>query len=388
MVAGADRVLYFHTGTWKTGSTALQLFLHNNSAAMAAAGVSFEFPVKSDTSTGNGEYLSQRLFGNYVAPAELGGILDAYFMGRGFAVCSSERFTMFTQKEWLQIIDAAAGLNIKIRTITYVRDIVPFYYSWHAQLFKEGAHNCDISTYSQRDCYRPIIDSLRCMHELFGREAMTVIHYESTIKNIDGPFMAALPVQFEELDRTILAQQVNRSPTQIELEIMREAVQLTGCQIAADLWDHLLKTRPDLKVDREVDVELCAKLAARHKDDVSHLNATFFDGADVVRIFQEQPADDPQGAPGVETPQAVYRGVARWCLSRLAASQDSSIIFIAEQLRQIDWKKIGHPALPADFDPIAYLLSNPDVLKSGARPCEHYMDHGRHEGRRWRWESR
>jgi hypothetical protein len=383
-----NRILYFHTGTWKTGSTALQLFLHANSAALAAAGVGYEFPVDPDTSAGNGAFLRQRLFDHHVSPADLDGILEAYFAGRPVAVCSSELLTHFRMEEWLQIIDAAARLGIQVRTITYVRDVVPFYYSVHAQLFKAGEHNCSIDAYCEQDCYRPVIDSLKCLHELFGRQAMTVIHYESSIRDIDAPFMAALPVKVDGLDRSMLGRQVNRSPTQSELEILREAVKLTGSQIAAGLWDHLLKSRPELEVEREVDAALCAKLAARHDKDVKWLNTTFFGGADVVRIVDDRPVDDSRGIDGRETQQELYRDVARWCLSKLAGSQDSSIAFIAEQLRQIDWKKIGHPALPPDFDPIAYLLCNPDVLKSGARPCEHYVSHGRHEGRRWRWESR
>jgi hypothetical protein len=384
----ANRILYFHTGTPKTGSTALQLFLHANSAALSAAGVSYEFPVDPDTSAGNGAHLRQRLFDHYVPPADLDGLLDAYFAGRGVAVCSSEHFTFFRREEWHQVTDAAARLGIRLRTITYVRDVVPYYYSAHAQLLKTGKHDCSINDYCEQDCYRPVIDSLGFLHDLIGRDAMTVIHYKSTIGDIDAPFLAALPVQIEGLDRSILGQRVNRSPTQLEQEILRETVQLTGNQIAEDLWSHFLQSRPDAGVERKVDAALCAKLAARHDKGVKWLNTTFFGGADVVRIIDDRLVAESQAIQGAETQQALYRNVARWCLSRLASSQDSSISFIAEQLRQIDWKKIGHPALPPDFDPIAYLLCNPDVLKSGARPCEHYVSHGRHEGRRWRWESR
>lgn len=40
--------------------------------------------------------------------------------------------------------------------------------------------------------------------------------------------------------------------------------------------------------------------------------------------------------------------------------------------------------LPHDFDATEYLHLNPDVQRSGADPVEHFLNHGRHEGRRYR----
>jgi hypothetical protein len=37
--------------------------------------------------------------------------------------------------------------------------------------------------------------------------------------------------------------------------------------------------------------------------------------------------------------------------------------------------------LPSDFDPLHYLLLNPDVFRAGADPAEHYRNHGGKEGR-------
>jgi hypothetical protein len=75
-------------------------------------------------------------------------------------------------------------------------------------------------------------------------------------------------------------------------------------------------------------------------------------------------------------------------MSKLESAQAAGAAFIATRLAAIDWRNIGNPAIPGDFDPIAYLLLNLDVLKAGAPPCEHYINSGQHEGRRWRWESR
>jgi hypothetical protein len=44
----------------------------------------------------------------------------------------------------------------------------------------------------------------------------------------------------------------------------------------------------------------------------------------------------------------------------------------------------GLPSFPADFDPETYLILNPDVRQAGFEPREHYAQHGRQEGRKYR----
>ena len=39
--------------------------------------------------------------------------------------------------------------------------------------------------------------------------------------------------------------------------------------------------------------------------------------------------------------------------------------------------------IPPGFDPILYVLSYPDLLERELDPYEHYVKHGRHEGRLW-----
>jgi len=40
--------------------------------------------------------------------------------------------------------------------------------------------------------------------------------------------------------------------------------------------------------------------------------------------------------------------------------------------------------LPADFNAEEYLILHPDVAKAKVGAAEHYLDHGRHEGRPYR----
>jgi hypothetical protein len=383
------RVLHFHTGTWKTGSTALQAHLESNKSQLAEAGISYEFRPDANHKDGNGRYLAQELFDRQLSHATLDSILEDYFADQKIAICSSEDFTRFRREEWEQILDASWRLACQVRTITYVRDVGPYYGSLHAQLFKAGQHYAGLQEFCAQDCYRTVLDSLRCLYELFGRESMTVIHYESEIDRIDAPFMADLDIDPDGFDRSMLTKRSNRSFSKYEMEALRNLIKRTGGQFAPELAILLLERRPDLEPDRMLDPNLIKQLELRHHKDLLWLNEVFFNGANVVRILADTRLHKPASELSAEDRRAIDADIVDWCISKLESAQEAGAAFIATRLAAIDWRNIGNPSIPGDFDPIAYLLLNLDVLKAGVPPCEHYINSGQHEkGRRWRWESR
>jgi hypothetical protein len=77
-----------------------------------------------------------------------------------------------------------------------------------------------------------------------------------------------------------------------------------------------------------------------------------------------------------------------WALARVAGAQHAATQLIIVRLRDIDWEYSSDPSIPCDFDPVAYLLHNVDILMSGVKPYKHYIVSGHLEsGRRWRWEQ-
>src|SRR5271170_416845 len=113
MTDAASRLLYFHTGTWKTGSTALQLHLSHNQARLAELGISYEFHGEAHRQEGNGNSLKSELQGRHVPSSKLASLLEDYFAGRAVAICSSEDFTGFQRAEWEQIFEACARIGIQ-----------------------------------------------------------------------------------------------------------------------------------------------------------------------------------------------------------------------------------------------------------------------------------
>ncbi len=113
------------------------------------------------------------------------------------------------EKNGEQIADAGRRL-VQVPTITYLRDVGPYYASMHMQLFRQDSTTATSKEFCAQDCYRTVLDSLKYMHDVLGREAMAVIHYESTIDSLDVPFMCT-EERCDEFDRSMLAKRANRS---------------------------------------------------------------------------------------------------------------------------------------------------------------------------------
>jgi hypothetical protein len=59
--------------------------------------------------------------------------------------------------------------------------------------------------------------------------------------------------------------------------------------------------------------------------------------------------------------------------------------FVSSRLKSIDWANSHHASIPENFDPVAYLILNKDLLNSQEKPFEHYIRYGQFERRRTSW---
>jgi hypothetical protein len=383
------RTLYFHTGTHKTGSTALQAFFSGNQALFEDRGISYEFAEDADRNAGNGRHLFDELFDRRLSDDAIDLLITLYIGGRNVGICSSEDFSSFREGEWEQILAACKRLNVRPLAITYVRDIAPYYLSMHSERIKGGGEHCDFKSFCEEDRYRPVVESLHYLLSMFGRDALTVIHYDTVIDRIELPVMAALRESGDQYDRSMLEKPLNRSLTTYEKAILARVCKAIGAQFTAELSIHMLRSQPNVKSDTIVETAEINLLQARHSEDIAWINETFFDNCTTLTLINEHSKSAFDGKGASLDRQAIDRDVADWCISRLETIQSSSLEFITAQLRSIDWKKSRSPSIPRDFDPIAYLLLNTDVLKAGIPPFEHFIVSGQHEkGRRWKWQTR
>lgn len=385
-----NRTLYFHTGTQKTGSSSLQAYLATNKTKLSESGVSYELLDNIDyltSLTGNGQYLFTALYQRNLPDSQLDELLELYLAGKSKAICSSEDFSWYRPQEWQQIKDSCKRLKVDIKFVTFVRNIGSFYFSAYGQLIKNHGLRISFDEFCKENQYRNVIDSLKCLIEVFGKESMTVIHYESAINHIDVAFMDATGIVNDNYDISPIKRIINRSLTKYELEILTRINDVTGQQYGHDLSRYLMNMLPHLKTEKVISPEVVEILKERHIKDAGWLNHVFLNDKDLIKINDDELDDNRQNSLSIVDQQAIDRKVNDWCVSKLQSAQDSSIEYITDRLRKIDWGKAGNLQVPVDFDPIAYLLVNPDILKAGVPPYEHFIASGQNENRKWKWKS-
>jgi len=187
------------------------------------------------------------------------------------------------------------------------------------------------------------------------------------------------------LDRAILALPANRSLEAHELELTLRLNACTDGKYAAELTHYLTRLRPALRHSIDIDPSSRAVLEERHAADVEWINRTFFDGAPTLRCLpadSDASANDPSHAT---LRHELDEDFIDWCLEKFGAEHRDSVDFVTSRLKSIDWANARHAAIPKEFDPVAYLLLNKDLLHSQQRPFMHFIRHGQFEHRRMSW---
>lgn len=387
----ASPILYFHTGIHKTGSTALQVFFAANAERLRASGISYAYPPSAPEYPGNGQYLQGFLNKRSVTTRRIDDLLALYLDGQRAAIISSEDFTFFGPAEWQQIADSASRLGARVRIFTYLRNVAPYYRSAHAQLIKDGCITATFGEYCNResDVFARVVQSLQCMQSIFGRVAMWVFQYADVVGEVEVPMLAALGLDGAQLDRSALrGKRINRSLTEYEQTLVARVTKAASRQFAMSLASFLMVRNPDLAPTGTVPEEILALLGERHAADVQWINNTFFAGQGVARIADASRGNGHAKELSTEDRLRIDEDVVAWCIDNLKTAQDESVEFMIRRLREIDWENAGNPAVPNDFDPIAYLAQNTDLMRSNVPPYRHFIDVGHREvHRKWRWTA-
>jgi hypothetical protein len=376
---GETRTLYFHTGTHKTGTMALAAFFLANRSFLKERGSGYEMIQDSIDDHGNGQYLHDQIFGKQISHGAMHTLIEEYLGGNNVGLCSAASLSELTIGEWSQVLDGCRRLNVRPLTISYVRDVGPYYFEMHSEMLRTGKPYTDFHNFCASDHYRSVVDSLRNLRSIFGDDAMTIVHYESVSDNIELPILEALGCSKQGFDRSTLAMPINRSFTHYEKDFLGQVARCAGEQIAAELASHLLQRRPHLRTTAAIPGELIDLLQTRHAEDLAWINQSFFFDQPIVRVGDSMNKEQSM----------IVRDVIDWCVGKLGSSMNSSIEAVAAQLREIDWRNIGNLLVPSDFDPIAYLVWNSDLLKAGHPPFQHFIANGHNEaGRQWKWGTR
>jgi hypothetical protein len=125
-----SQTLYLHIGGGKTGSSAIQNYLELNADELEKHGIAYYNKIKISSpyqiTSGNGLPLASALLsGNRSSDIET--LIKSYIGHHKKGICSTEMFSQLKKEHFEAIIRCANKIDVNIRIIIYVRDVVPFF---------------------------------------------------------------------------------------------------------------------------------------------------------------------------------------------------------------------------------------------------------------------
>ena len=392
-----DRILFVHAGGSKTGSTALQNFFEHNFSLLESFGFAYEnrLNIKSDleVTSGNGRLLRDKLIFGDTPDNEIDRLVLTYFGRCNNAICSSEFFQLTQGLEWRKLFEASVRLGVTLKVIFYVRNIIPFFLSSYDQSIKtEG--QCRLFDEWVQEVSWEHFDCLQIIADELPHSDIKLIHFDSKKTDLIRSFLDVLGIDSSfEVSQKYQKNQVNRSLNKNEREALIKVNKALGGAYSRELSDLLIYANPNVQGEPI----LCNKtttelLLAHYSNEVDWVNNTFFNGQAVVSVLPIEPEKNLNKKSIIQPAHNsdVEKQVLNWALEKLKTIQYESEQRLLNALNNAAQNNSGkfHPDIPADFDSLAYLLLNPDVLRAGFDPIQHFIIHGKQEGRVYKFLNR
>jgi hypothetical protein len=394
-------VLFVHAGGTKTGTSALQNFLEMERDQLHRFGLSYENScgIKSvhEITSGNGDPLFVMLRDAESTDEALGRAILSYFNGTRRAICSCEGFEELDQAGWARFSQIAANSGVHLEVVFYVRDVLPFFWSGYDQAIKRhGEYRTFVHWATQASWNHGI--ALKALASQIAPHKIHVLHYREGTRSVFDSFLGVLGIDgVFKLDPLYKNMQVNRSLTRPEREALKLANAVLGKTYSRELSDLLIYSNPNAKSEPVFVGKRGNKLLVdRFADEVGWVNETFFNCRSVVSVLPNAIPKQTEKR-SVKAWNPTERNIADklsyvWAVNKLGTVKADVERSTMDQLNAtaVRYRQRLHPELPPDFNVLAYLARNPDVLFSGVDPIQHYLLNGRSEGRlyEYTWEDR
>jgi hypothetical protein len=392
-----NRTLFVHAGGPKTGSSAIQVFLAVNAQALRTLGFSYRTHGSAavdeyEGTSGNGLSLFEELASNRsdaeVRSSTIRELLLNYFYDENReAICSSENFSLLSPESWSSLRQIAAEEHIDLIVCYYARHLSAFISSSYDQALRHGFSHEWKAFLSIFDAWEHC-RALEHLAQTFSKDSLRILSYDACKQRLVESFLAVLGVA-EHFDTDTIQRGnkriVNRSLTNMERDILRVINGATANQYSKRLSNALLVTNPNSRPEPlDYDEAEIRKLEDKFGKQAEWINNNFFNGQEMIKIFDSGAKVDDAGRQSCEEQLKAYRVAFEMVAEHSKNSRNTAITEIAGKLLAIDWENAGDPALPEDFDPIGYLLCNQDLCISEVKPIRHYIQFGSLEGRIWK----
>ncbi len=398
-----NKILFVHAGGSKTGTSALQNFFEINATQLQNRGFAYQNKVNIDfdnqINSGNGKLLYQVLMDDSVLDGDIDKMLLSYFGQCDKAICSSEYFASFKFDtcHWKKLIDSTRRLGIDLKIIFYVRNVIPFLQSAYDQGLKRHGQTKSFDEWVVKADWQHA-NALRKITKELPRSSIEVVHFDRVRSTLIRGFLdiVGFDVSFD-VSENDQKRQVNRSLNEKERGALITLNKKFGSTFSAELSDMLIYSRPNLKGDPV----FCSKktadfLLTRFNKQVDWINETYFGNQNVVTVLPigveiASLSNEPERIPLKKN--SLETILFNWAIKKLKTILEGDHPLSPNLLKRLiaagrDIPKNRYPELPEDFDPLAYLLLNTDVLYAGIDPSMHYTQHGKKEGRPYKFKDK
>jgi hypothetical protein len=380
-----ERTLFIHAGGSKTGSSAIQDFLGMNKPKLARSGIAFENWETHEYQTNNGILLYNALLSPCMTKNEIDGLVLSYFGKCNNAICSSEYFQLLQAQNWKKLLESLFRLGVTLKVIMYVRNVIPFLLSSYDQAIKHHGENREFDQWVD-ECDYGHASALRIIVDLIPRSNIQVLHFESEKANLIRCFLDSLGIDSTfKIKHESSKRKVNRSLTNEERELFIFLNKTNRKAYIQELFDLFVYVKPNaLGEPATYHKTMEEVLVLRFSNEVDWINNTFFEGKPVVSVLPMKSVKNQIIKP-IHVCSADMQ-ILGWALEKLKTIQNETECRILDSLNNAvsqNASKNYPPEIPAHFDALAYLLLNRDVLHSGMDPIQHYINHGKTEGRRY-----
>lgn len=368
--------IFIHVGIPKTGSSALQAYLSNNSNLFEKFGLSYPFPEESIT------VQHGTCIGNLMH------VMIAFARNDGLRLSTKQLTTKYLPKAMEKAISSSNCNNIllsgefiaehlsekmieyfnviskfhNVIFIAYVRDVYDQTLSSWKQKVKSDGEFRNFKTYVD-DIISEQSASIKNISKIINSGLhLEAINYDQCKQNILESLFVKMNIKYDKyLDISQSSEKKNLSFSfwQASAVTLSEA---QGASRAAAICIDLFRRHPILDKDPYFpDVD--EKLLKFFSEDLVHLNRRLSD----KEHLRTTPRKDFLKAEARFPTEVVAQIIE--CLERYSSPHENNINYTSD------------PRVPEDFDPLVYLLRNPDVARAKIDPVTHYLNHGQFEGR-------
>lgn len=271
--------IYLHIGAGKTGSSALQVWLNQNTRQLREEGVyypTFDTIIEDDylITSGNGVYLLDNIKKNN---------LKKFFKSikshlNEDILFSSEALQILNEDELGMLNDFLKKNNYKIEIIIYVRNLYEMQYSSYKQLVKRNNYVNTFNEFISNAKNIQQFDVLYRYEKIF--ENITLIHYDSNIPvGIEKIFCDVLNVDSYKLE-PMKKKKVNRSLDFLETELLRYANKVflnyfDNESFSRFISDKLIYKNPEKETELYIDNTLIELISKRFQKDIDYVNEKY-----------------------------------------------------------------------------------------------------------------